>query len=137
MYSRDYVIRLIQQFVVLLARIAGLKAKDDPEIILLETETGLKTFTGLDPELVRTLSAGALSAILTARDPDDHSTLAATAILLKTEGEALEKLGHNQTAFLRFRKALSLLDAVDTARLPAELRPYADIRTELEQRLAG
>jgi hypothetical protein len=66
MYSRDYVIRMIQQFVVLLARIAGLKAKDDPEILLLETEAGLRQFTGMDPELVRSLSAAALLTILSA-----------------------------------------------------------------------
>lgn len=137
MYSRDYVIRMIQQFVVLLARIAGLKAKDDPEILLLETEAGLRQFTGMDPELVRSLSAAALLTILSARDPEDHTALAVAAILLKTEGEAYAALADHATARKRFVKSLALLEKVDEKFLPAELREHVRFADELRSKLPG
>lgn len=135
-YHRDYVIRLIQQFVVLLARLAGLKAKDDPDVVLLETEAGLRQFTGMDPELVRSLAPAALCTILTARDAEDHTALAAAAILLNAEGEAYLKIGDRLTAEKRFAKSLFLLEHLEERFLPSEIREHVRFQDELRGRLA-
>lgn len=135
-YHRDYLIRLIQQFVVLIARLAGLKAKDDPDVILLETEAGLRQFTGMDPELVRSLSAAALATILTARDSEDHTPLAAAAVLLNAEGEAFLTLGDRATAEKRFSKSLFLLEHLEERFLPSEMREHVRFQDRLRDSLA-
>lgn len=128
---------MLQQFVVLMARLAGLRSKNDPDVVIAETEAGLKQFTGLNPELVATLSADSLVSLLSARDPADHTTLAMLVLLLKAQGEAYLAIKAEIPGSTRLNKALQLLDRIDVERLPTELRPYMDVRAEIESRLAN
>lgn len=123
MYQRDYVLRLIHQFVLLLARLAGLKAKDDPEIILFETEAGLKQFTGLDPDLIRSLSTGSLHSILTAKDPGDHTPLAAAALLLRAQADARAAMNDPMAEAL-MQKSQALAALIEEKKLPQVLREH-------------
>lgn len=132
MYHRDFVIRMLQQFVVLMARVAGLKSKDDPAVIIAETEHGLKQFTGLNPELIANLSTDSLVTLLSARDPGDHTTLAMLMLLLKAQGAAYLAVNAEVQGRSLLRKALELVDRIDTAKLPVELHPYMNVRDEID-----
>ncbi|HNN75907.1 MAG TPA: hypothetical protein PKN93_14730 [Leptospiraceae bacterium] len=134
MYHRDYFIRMIQQFMVLLARLAGLKAKTDPEVILMETENGLRHFTGLPPELIKSLTAASLASILNARQEGDYTTLAMTALLLKAEGEARVSI-KDPGGVACLQKSIDLLGYLEVDRLPIELRSSMNFKEEVEQLL--
>ncbi|MCE9600253.1 MAG: hypothetical protein K8S54_20005 [Spirochaetia bacterium] len=132
MYHRDFLIRMLQQFVVLMARLAGLKSKDDPEVVIAETDAGLKQFTGLNPEIIANLSTDSLVTLLSARDPDDHTTLAMMLLLLKSQGQAYLNVNAEIQGRSRLRKAIELLDRIDLDKLPSELRQYMNVRADLE-----
>ncbi len=136
MYNRDYTIRLIQQFFVLLARLLGLKAKDDPAVVLIETEQGLRMVTGLPADLIRRLTADSIASIMSARD-DSDSLLAMTAILLKMEGDAFGRAGDIETAANSMQKAMDLAAKINRDQLAEDLRLQLPDRGEFERALAS
>jgi len=127
---------MLQQLVVYLAKLAGLKKADDPEVILMEVEHGLRYFSGLDPEVIYKLNVDSLCNLFLAKDPEDFSTLGTVTILLKEEGAAYLLVNDPKTARMRLEKSLALLARIDVAKLPDELRESVQIKGEIETLLA-
>lgn len=87
MFHRDYILRLIQEFSVFLARLAGLKDRNDPEVIFLELERSFRQFLGYDSPLLESLGAEGALSVLSAADGGNPDRLAMAAILFREKSK--------------------------------------------------
>ena len=125
MYHRDYIIRMIQQFIVFIAELAGLKKKDDPEVILMRLEGAYQQFTGMKSEVVRSLSAEGIVSLFSATGEVDYNRILVTAILLREEAAALRSIRDPASESLS-RKADRLISHIkgNEAKLYDELKSW-------------
>ena len=112
MFHRDYILRLIQEFSIFLARLAGLKDRNDPEVIFLELERSFRQFLGYDSPLLESLGPEGALGVLSAADGGDPDRLAMAAILFREKGANFSNYGDEAAAARcqefsdRFREAI-------------------------------
>ncbi len=109
MYHQDFLIRTLQQFIVVLARIAGLKKADDPEVLLIEIESASRMLLGLDLRLLGSLTAESLLPLLSYDGKPDPARIVTAARILAEKGTAEAALGNPDQAAAAKEKAEKLL----------------------------
>lgn len=130
MYHSDYTIRMIQQFVVFIARVAGLLKKDDPRVVLIEIEQAYRGILGLDPGLVHSLTADSLYDLLS-RQEDHVERIAITAMILKREAETAIQTRDPDVARRHIAKAERLLELLGDVNWSEELPKRNSILEEI------
>lgn len=123
-FHRDYTIRLLQQFVMFLARLAGFVKKNDPESIALELESAFHNFLGLPRNLVLRLDADALLHMFSVTGELDADRVVIAGLLLREEADLTRRLGSPDEAAILDERAYRLIDAGRSGSLSAELREY-------------
>lgn len=123
-FHRDYTIRLLQQFVMFLARLAGFVKKDDPESIALELESAFHNFLGLPRSLVLRMDADALLHMFSVTRELDANRVVVAGLLLREEADLARRLGSPDEADILDERACRLIDAGASGSLSAELREY-------------
>ncbi len=111
MYHADYLIRTLQQFIVFLARLMGLKARNDPEVIQMELEAGLRQFLGLDLRLVEMLSDSSLYQLVAneVAKPEPIRIYIAIVLMMELAHSQLQT-GFENRALLLLKKIRYFLD---------------------------
>ena len=123
-FHRDYTIRLLQQFVTFLARLAGFVKKNDPESIALELESAFHNFLGLPRNLVLRLDADALLHMFSVTAELDADRVVIAGLLLREEADLARRLGSPDEAAILDERAYRLIDAGRSGSLSAELQEY-------------
>jgi len=108
-FHHDYVIRLIQQFVLFLAQLLKLKSKDDPEILLFEIEKGYQRFLGYPKSLLLKLNVPSLINLFSVDSLFLYERLSILGILLLEEAEILNRLKFNDDANILRKKGVEIL----------------------------
>lgn len=98
MFHRDFILRLIQEFAVFLARLTGLKDRNDPEVIFLELERSFRQFIGYDSPLLESLGPKGALSVLSAADGGNPDQLAMGAILFREKASNYDTYGDPQKA---------------------------------------
>jgi tetratricopeptide (TPR) repeat protein len=104
MFREDYIIRLIQQLVDAIARIAGLNRRGEHDKALAEAEQAWGALLDAPPDLVDAVDTATLAEML--RSPDK---MRVAAQLLHEQGRALAGKGDPLHAGVRYRRALELI----------------------------
>lgn len=104
MFREDYLIRLIQQLVDAIARIAGLNRRGEHDRALAEAEQAWGKLLDAPPDLIDAVDTATLAGML--RDPEK---MRAAAQLLHEEGRALAGKGDPLHAAVRYRRAMELI----------------------------
>lgn len=135
MYHKDYTIRLLQQFIVFLAKLVGLKTSKDPEVILIQLEDAYRQFTGFDARMIRSLTAESLIRLFSASGEPDYNRIVITASLLKEDASVHISIGNTSEAEQMIEKARILLLNCKEAVMAGELKEhYRKLHQELENR---
>ncbi|MBN2388792.1 MAG: hypothetical protein JXB85_17385 [Anaerolineales bacterium] len=106
MFSEDYILRMINRLVAVLARVLGLKQAGKYDEARQLIDQSLSELTGLDAGLLKTLDDQGLYALLTTGEGLDTARLAAVAALFQAEGEVLFTAGRAAEAVESFLRAL-------------------------------
>ena len=104
MFREDYLMRLIQQLVDAIARIAGLNRRGEHDKALAEAEQAWGKLIDAPPELVGAVDTATLAQML--RTPDN---MRVAVQLLHEEGRAFAGTGDPLHAAARYRRAMELL----------------------------
>ncbi|MEZ0396389.1 MAG: hypothetical protein ABWK53_08195 [Anaerolineales bacterium] len=137
MFTEDYILRMINQALAVLARLAGLKAANRRQEARQAIDQALEILLGLDARLIRQLDDDGLLAALTVGGRLDAERLSVLADILAAEAELLAEDG------LTAESRAALLQALNFSILAAWNRdaaspPEADGRiTALYHRLGG
>ena len=108
MVQQDYILRMIQQYVAAIHRIAGLRTAGDEVQAEVAVRDAYGRFVGLNPSLVHVLSEDDLVELLKARGALDPHRVLALAALLREEGDLHDGRGEPAEAIPRYLKALRL-----------------------------
>jgi tetratricopeptide (TPR) repeat protein len=103
-FREDYIIRLIQQLVAVIARIVGLNQKGDYDKALAAADQAWEKLLEAPRELIDAVDTPTLAAML--RDPDK---LRIAAQLFYEEGRALAGKGDPLHAQIRYRRAMEVI----------------------------
>ncbi|MBI39510.1 MAG: hypothetical protein CMF59_07920 [Leptospiraceae bacterium] len=122
MFHRDYILRLIQEFAVFLARLTGLKDRNDPEAVFLELERSFRQFLGYDSPLLESLGPEGTLAVLSAADGGNPDQLAMGAILFREKAENYRNYGDPAMAEKCELLSVRLKDAINGRPLSTEIR---------------
>jgi tetratricopeptide (TPR) repeat protein len=104
MFREDYIMRLIQQLVDAIARIAGLNRRGDHDKALAEAEQAWGKLLDAPPELLHAVDSATLAGML--HTPEK---MRVAAQLLHEEGRALAGKGDPLHAAVRHRRAMELI----------------------------
>jgi len=104
MFREDYILRIIQQLVDAIARIAGFNRRGEHDKALAEAEQAWGKLLDAPRELIDAVDSATLASML--RDPEK---MRIAVQLLHEEGRALAGKGDPLHAALRYRRALELL----------------------------
>ena len=104
MFREDYILRIIQQLVDAIARIAGFNRRGEHDKALAEAEQAWGKLLDAPRELIDVVDSATLASML--RDPEK---MRIAAQLLHEEGRALAGKGDPLHAALRYRRALELV----------------------------
>lgn len=104
MFREDYILRLIQQLVDAIARIAGFNRRGEHDKALAAAEQAWGTLIDAPPELVGAVDSATLAGML--RTPEK---MRLAVQLLHEEGRALAGTGDPLHAAVRYRRAMELL----------------------------
>jgi len=104
MFREDYILRIIQQLVDAIARIAGLNRRGEHDKALAEAEQAWGKLLDAPRELIDAVDTPTLASML--RDPEK---MRVAAQLLHEEGRALAGKGDPLHAALRYRRAMELI----------------------------
>lgn len=127
MYHRDFTIRLLQQMIVMLARLLGLKKKDDPAVIVIEMESAFPQFLGIPRSLALRMSGEGMLALFSATGELDANRAGMAVVLLREEVQLAERLGSpEEAALLRDRTELLARAALASPLLQADLRQMVE-----------
>jgi hypothetical protein len=118
MVERDYVLRMIQQLVRALARIAGLKRAGQLDEALEDVSATLDDVLGPLRQTLEVIDPQSAARLLSDRD-----RIEAYAVLVAEEGSILELMGDTERSGHRTRRALALL--LEAQRLGHTLSPDA------------
>lgn len=114
MIREDYVMRLIKQLAVAIARMAGLRAKGDHQGALRAAEAGYDAL-GVPPDLAAAVDSATLADLL--RHPDK---IRAMAQLSAAEAESLCAVSDAALGAMRYRRAAELLLELRLRGAPSE-----------------
>ncbi|WP_248930477.1 DUF6483 family protein [Paenibacillus hamazuiensis] len=131
MYQRDYLLRMIEQFSVVLGKVIFQRRNQRFAEALELLAQAMKQLLGLNSKLVRALSAKDLLGLLSTQGHVDAGKALLLADMLKAEGEVLLEQGEEAAGHDCRLKALELL--LELRRLP-EAEPFAP---DAEERIAG
>ena len=132
-FKNDYIMRLIEQLGVVIARIIYLKRNGQYDEAEAALSRAAQNLLGFDMALLRRLTDEGIAELLRRPDPSDVGQLLAAAELLREQGEIDAQRGGPDTDYDCNHKALSLylecyLHAADltakVAALVGALRPY-------------
>lgn len=129
MYHRDFTIRLLQQMIVMLARVLGLKKKDDPAVIIIEMEAAFPQFLGIPRSLALRMSAEGMLALFSATGELDANRAGMAVLLLREEADVAKRLGSPDEAAVLRSRVLHLTEAALASSL---LQP--ELREQIGQR---
>ena len=87
MYQRDYILRLIEQFTRVLAKIIFNKEAENFDACFPVIKSAYASFTGMDGELIRALDEEQLIELLGTGDAPPVDKLFVIAELLREESE--------------------------------------------------
>lgn len=126
MFHRDYILRLIQEFTVFLARLAGLKDRNDPEVIFLELERSFRQFLGYDSPLLESLGPDGAFGVLSAGDGGNPDRMAMAAILFYEKASNYSVYGDETSARRCRRMALRFYAYLKGRKVSEEIQEYLD-----------
>jgi hypothetical protein len=117
MFQKDYILRMIEQFVKIFARILQLKQEKQYPQALQEIGEAYRLFFGLNPELIDGMSDEDLTRFLKVHGQYDPEKRVALATLLNEEAEVLklmqtESISRKVKAFSIFLEAFADSEAV-------------------------
>lgn len=121
-FHRDYTIRLLQQFVISLAKLAGLVKKKDVANVEMELESTVQSFLGLPRSLFVKMSASSMMQMFSVTGELDADRTAVAALLLKEEAELARMVGSSEEAALLAERSQELIEAALAGRISTELR---------------
>ena len=125
MFHRDYVIRLLQQFIMMMAKLTGLLEKDDPRVVELELESGFQSFLGLPRHLAVRMDVNAILHMLSVTGELDADRAAMMGLLFRKEAELARSVSEDEAVIASFEdRAMQLIEAALKGRLSEELRHY-------------
>ena len=108
MYTRDYIMRMIEQLTQVLVRVLFQKELKDYPKALDEIHAGATRMLGIDWPLFVRLGDEAMIDLLSRRAEMDRRVYAVAADLLKAESEILRLQGNEDEAWMRMVSAFSL-----------------------------
>jgi hypothetical protein len=138
MYHRDYLIKLIQQFIVFLAEMAGLRKKNDPDVILMKLESAYLHYTGMNMQTLHSLSAEGIITVFSASGEINFNRILITGLLFKEEADVLFSIKDYNSAEKLYKKALILLIKIEgnESSIFSELRLHLPIKDEIQKKLS-
>ncbi len=129
MFTEDYVLRMINQAVAFLLKIAGLKRAGNYQEAQQAVDQALEQLLGLRADLIKLLDDEDILKILTQQDRLDIERLALVADLFQEEGDILAAQG--QTAESRKSYLRSLLYHLETG-LDETDQPSKELPAEID-----
>ncbi len=135
MYNRDYLLQLIEQLGLVLARALGRSGMKTAEEPLRDIDEAAKMFVGLGSGMIASFSDDDLITILHTGGSFDLNKCLAVSEVLYAEGRVYESAGDRGGSHLRYQRSLHfLLEALneDPDLSPA---PYEERISELLDRL--
>ena len=133
MYEKDYIMRMVEAFSRMIARIMGLREKgelDEAEALILEA---YDTILKIDPDTLRSFDDKAWDSFCRERTPQELEMI---ADLFRMEGEIRIDLGDHEGVYRLLYKSLELLKYVDDHTHTFSVVRFDKI-SSLEQKLSG
>ncbi len=109
-YHRDYVIKLIQQFIIFLATLLKLKGKEDPSVLIIEIEKAYSFYLGYPRDLLFKMDVKSLIQLLTYNETFQFERLGILGILFLEESNLYKEFREIESSSLLRQKALDLLN---------------------------
>jgi hypothetical protein len=109
MLRKGYLNRQIEALAMTLARLMGLKENGEPGQYAAALRSASRELSGLDLEMVASLTDESLLSLLTSDGELDMARCVILAALLTRQGEIHEAEGRSGPALARYRKSLTLL----------------------------
>jgi len=127
MYQKDYILRLVEEFMRVAARLAGLRESGQFRQLDEEIRRVYDSVLKTDYTLVTGFDNSSLEQYMNDHQPEEWEMLAS---LLLIEGESFADRGEQNMAEDRFRKALGLFQKCEDS-----CKTYSIDRTEKMDRL--
>ncbi|MFZ5939759.1 MAG: hypothetical protein ACOYXB_04220 [Bacteroidota bacterium] len=122
MYEKDYIMRLVQEFMRMVARLSGLREKGQFKQLDEEIREAYRSVLKTGPEVLSGFGEEDWARFIRERSPEEVEM---AAILQMIEGEALSDRGEKEAASGYFLRAFSLLEFCDS-----QLKNFSFDRTE-------
>lgn len=135
MFQNDFIMRMIEQLTLAIARVLGFKQAGELSRAAMEVDDTCRTLIGLDPDTVLRLPLAALLDMLRSQGRLDSDRAAALARLLYEKGLILAAAGDAGAAHACDVRAFCLFDEVATAGDASALELHREALEELENRL--
>ena len=121
MIKQDYILNLIQQLAIFLARVMGLVEEDRPGAALDALDTAGKQLVGLSPSSAEALTTSTLKMMFSDLDGPDVGRMMVMGVLLAKRASIITD--HASAAALRAKARTLLVDAAMAAEdhLPVEV----------------
>src|SRR5215467_3213306 len=108
MLRKDYIMRLIEQLGVAVARIIALKNNNQAHEALKEIEQACEKYLGLDPRVIGAASGEALLTLMSMGGKFDPKRAVLLGELLKEEGELYEMESMAERSYWAYTRSLWL-----------------------------
>ena len=108
MLRKDYIMRLIEQLGVAVARIIALKNNNQAHEALKEIEQACEKYLGLDPRVIEAASGEALLGLMSMGGKFDLRRAVLLGVLLKEEGELYEMESMAERSYWGYTRSLWL-----------------------------
>ena len=108
MLRKDYIMRLIEQLGVAMARIISLKQNNQAHEALKEIEQACEKYLGLDPRVIEAASGEALLGLMSMGGKFDPRRAVLLGELLKEEGELYEMESMAERSYWAYTRSLWL-----------------------------
>ncbi len=123
-YHKDYFIRTIQQFIVVLARILGLIKNDDPAFVQLQIDLAFSTLIGFDKKLFMVMDIDSILRLFELGGQLDADRCYVSGLLMTKESEALIKLGDKDLGINMRERGESLMKIASDRKISEELSSW-------------
>jgi hypothetical protein len=135
--TEDYIMRMINQALVVLRRILRMKEAGQHQQALQEIDQSLEQLLGLKADLITALDDESLLETLTQNDQLDVDRLYLVSELLKEEGEILIEMGREEEGYFSSLRSLNFFLEVALEGRLERFPPPQDRIQALIQRLEG
>jgi tetratricopeptide (TPR) repeat protein len=136
MQRKDYILRVIHEFLDALLRVFNLREAGQYDDALKEIEDACQKYLGLNAQLIAVASDSLLLSLLTLGDRLDTRKCLFLAKLLSEQAQVFELKGEQQKSFWSYTRALSLyaesLSCDGDLRSDDNIQDVAFIRSRLE-----